>query len=159
MHSDHALIDEEQGAEAEQFRSTIGGGNEYILITNSNNVLYTGPLYFGTPKQGNSSSKFMFDTSSITSAVTTTECTNCANQYFDPSLSSSFKLTSSEEKVLDYSFGKKSLTGYMGQDLVCLLDNKQDTCANLLEFCLITSQTNLNVDIDGVLGLSPYTDK
>jgi hypothetical protein len=67
---------------------------ETVLLTNSGNMVYTGALLFGTPKQGNMSSKFLFDSSTSYTTVTTAQCLNCNTTYYNYTLSYTYQAVS-----------------------------------------------------------------
>ena len=123
-----------------------------IELVNNLNLAYSGPVYFGTPLQTNqATSDYIYDTGSGYLTTTSSACSNCHTQYYDPSTSTSARVKSSKSKTLDY--GSASLVGYLGTDEVCL-DTSSEMCVSGFEFFVITSATGLNGN-DGILGLSP----
>ena len=101
-------------------------------------MVYTGPVYFGTPLQTSASqSSFIYDTGSGWLVTTSSECSGCTTKYYDPSKSSSVKTVSSETQSIVY--GSLSLEGYVDSDTVCL--SKDDTtCASDFQFIVITKE-------------------
>ena len=123
-----------------------------IELLNHLNLAYSGPVYFGTPLQVPSrDSEFIYDTGSGYLTTTSTACSNCISKYYDPTVSSSARVYSSQTEKLDY--GSASLTGYLGTDMVCL-DTEEQVCVSNFEFFVIQSASGLNGN-DGILGLSP----
>ena len=59
-----------------------------ITLLNTQNTGYTGPLLFGTPADGSTTSEFIYDTGSGWLTVTSEECSNCHTKYYDESASS-----------------------------------------------------------------------
>jgi hypothetical protein len=122
-------------------------------LINSNNLAYSGPVFLGTPAQGNALSDFIYDTGSGYLTVTTTGCTNCGpTPYYDPALSSS--TASSTYTTTQLAYGSANLSGSMGADTVCLVSNDPTTCVTNFSFFKILQQTGLD-GLDGILGLSP----
>ena len=116
-------------------------------------MAYTGPVYFGTPIQGNEDSDFVYDTGSGYLVTTSSDCDLCDSQYFDPSLSTSGSVVSSSPKILRY--GSATVFGTIVNDRVCLEhDEPLDMCAESFEFLVMTKSKGLNGN-DGILGLSP----
>jgi len=95
----------------------------------------------------------VYDTGSGWLTISTTSCTNCYSDVYDPSNSTTSNQTSTNEATLSY--GSATLQGYTYTDTVCVEDD--DFCA-YMELFGIVSQQGLNSE-DGILGLSPqYTN-
>lgn len=94
---------------------------DLIDLTNTENLQYTGPAFFGTPLQGSNSSDFTYDTGSSYLTVTSTECKSCKTKYYDPSKSSTAS-NSTQYNTTNISYGSADLDGYMGVDVACLSD-------------------------------------
>ena len=126
---------------------------QYIDLVNQLNLAYTGPVFFGTPLQGNQDADFVYDTGSGYLTVTSTACDVCDSQYFSPGISESGRALGLKPKVLRY--GSATLAGVMVADRVCLSDEEPlDVCADDFEFLVMTKSKGLNGN-DGILGLSP----
>ena len=119
-------------------------------MLNNMNLAYTGPVYFGTPIQHNDNgAEFVYDTGSGYLTTTSTLCSSCGSQYYDPSESTSFKVVQTQDMELDY--GSANLVGKLASDRTCL---SETTCVNDFEFFVITHQNGLT-GYDGILGMSP----
>ena len=59
-----------------------------VDLKNTNNNSYAGPLFFGTPLQGSSSGKFIYDTGSVWLTVTSKDCKYCITKYYNETASS-----------------------------------------------------------------------
>ena len=128
--SEMAKRAEERGEDSANLQSEIE-------LTNTLNLSYTGPVYFGTPLQTSASeSEFIYDTGSGYLTTTTTECSNCSPQYYDMSASTSRVVTNST--TFELSYGSADLQGYMVNDLACL-DTSESICADSFSFYAITS--------------------
>ena len=126
-----------------------------IKMTNSGNVAYTGPVYFGTPLQTTvAQSGFVYDTGSGWLVTTSTDCSACTTQHYNPGASTSMKTVSTEPKTLRY--GSADLEGYIDSDTVCL-SSSGSACASDFEFVVITQEDGLN-GLDGILGMSPANE-
>lgn len=53
-----------------------------IDLSNSGNVAYTGPVFFGTPLQTGQDSEFLYDTGSGYLFVSDSTCSTCSTQYY-----------------------------------------------------------------------------
>lgn len=91
-----------------------------VRLLNQGNVAYTGPVYFGTPLQGSPAGEFIYDTGSSYTTVTTVNCTTCNTTFYDPYASSTFANWTSTTTELAYNDGREKVTGYTGEDRVCL---------------------------------------
>ena len=126
-----------------------------IELSPTGTVAYTGPVFLGTPLQGNATSTFLYDSGSQYLLVTGSNCTTCASQDYDPILSTTIK-PSTEYTLHSMFYGDASFGGYMLEDNVCLSDSEAgSTCATAFPLFVIDRQTNMNDEIDGVLGLGP----
>ena len=59
------------------------GGEIPVELLNNQNTAYTGPLFFGTPISGSSSSKFEYSLGSGWLTVTSTDCGDCKTKYYN----------------------------------------------------------------------------
>lgn len=121
-------------------------------MLNSENVSYTGNVFIGTPLQGNSNTKFIFDSGSGYLDVMSDSCKSCKTAFYNSTASSTY--SNSTNPTTSISYGSGSVEGYMGVDNVCLSDSISYTCAQQFNFFLVTNQTGLNQQ-DGILGLGP----
>lgn len=76
---------------------------QQIDLVNKSNLAYTGPVLFGTPLQtdGNTSN-YVYDSGSGYLTTTSTSCSTCYSQQYDPSTSSTAKVVSSKTSTLSY---------------------------------------------------------
>ena len=135
----------------------MAGGDleSQIDLSPTGTVAYTGPVFLGTPLQGNASSTFLYDSGSQYLLVTGSNCTTCGSQYYNPNLSTTTR-PSTEYTLHSMFYGNASFGGYMLEDDVCLSDFEAgSTCAKSFPLFVIDRQTNMNDEIDGVLGLGP----
>ncbi len=51
------------------------------------NIAYSGPVYIGTPQQGTSSSKFIYDSGSGYLLVSSSNCSSCTTKFYDQNAS------------------------------------------------------------------------
>jgi hypothetical protein len=61
-----------------------------VSIIDTFDTLYSGPFYIGTPMQNLTHSRFLFDTMSSLTTVTTPFCVSCPTKYFNQNESSTF---------------------------------------------------------------------
>lgn len=106
-----------------------------IDLTNGNNLQYVGPVFFGTPLQGSASDYYVYDTGSGFLTVTATGCTNCSSVAYNSGLSSTYANSTYSQSTLSY--GSADLTGYMGNDDVCLVSGDPTSCVNGFDFFMI----------------------
>ena len=83
-------------------------GDIPITLANDNNTGYTGPVLFGTPIAGSTSSKFIYDTGSGWLTVTSADCNDCKEgwKYYDATASSTDKVVDPNITELDYGSAK-----------------------------------------------------
>ena len=125
-------------------------------LNNHDNIAYTGPLFFGTPRTGSSTSKFIYDTGSPKIVTSSASCTiGCPFNYYNSNGSSTFQYVGPAAPII---YGKGNVDGFIGSDTVCL-DNSDDYCATDFDFFIVTSAGDgifsSAEDIDGILGMSP----
>ena len=53
-------------------------------LVNDKNLIWSGPLQFGTPMQGNQQSNFVYNTAEAFTTVTQSSCSTCDNQSTSP---------------------------------------------------------------------------
>lgn len=129
-------------------------------MSNELNEVYVAPIWIGSPLQGESNGRFVFDTTSGMLAVASTGCTNCVYTYFNSTASSSYSASADTTVTTNIVQGianiPMTLTGSLGNDKVCISNDDDESCVSDFDFFLITSQEGLN-ELDGVLGLAPPT--
>lgn len=154
---------QKQAAEYRKLTSTV----EADVSLNPYEWLFLGPLYFGTPIAGATWAEpdvlqFIYDTSSDYVAVTSSNCGDlCIQQYYQPSLSSTYKSVSTATKTLSFStpmFTGDTLTVDTVSDQVCL-DLDGTTCVEDFVFYEIIDENvgSIIEDISGILGFSAGT--
>jgi hypothetical protein len=89
-----------------------------ITLTNSQDLVYTGPIYMGSDYQAG---EVVYDTGSGWLTISSTGCYNCGPIVYNPSLSSSSVEVSDDYTELKY--GSATLYGYFYEDTVCLTDS------------------------------------
>jgi Eukaryotic aspartyl protease len=94
------------------------------------NTACLGPAFFGTPLQGGP--YFIYDSGSGLVDVTTTGCTSCSTEIYDPALSSTKE--ASPYNVTYLSYGSANLTGTTINDTVCLSNTLNNTCVTNFAF-------------------------
>jgi hypothetical protein len=62
--------------------------SQAIDLSPLGNIAYSGPVYIGTPEQGTSSSKFIYDSGSGYLLVTSNNCASCTTQFYNQTASS-----------------------------------------------------------------------
>ena len=121
------------------------------------NLYYTGPLFFGTPLQGNAkNSQFVFDTSSSFVVVKGSQCTTCTSQYYNTTASSTAEEGANRQGDRNnITYGSAVVNGSMWTDQICL---SEKMCAKSVGF-FVADETNGGLaGLDGVVGLAPYDD-
>ena len=81
--------------------------------------------YFGKDEQGGS--RFLLDTTTPFTVVTSKDCLNCyifSGGVFDPSKSDTFKAISDPDKPVNLTVGTSLLQGYWGSDTLMLKGSK-----------------------------------
>ena len=133
----------------------MAGSSFAISMTNVDNLAYTGPVFVGTPMQGNNLTQFVYDTGSGYLTIPTTQCIACRPGFkYNPSNSATYSTSASYSETKSLVYGSASLTGYMGSDTVCLNPANANSCVNNFSFFLITKESGLQ-GVNGILGLSP----
>ena len=99
-------------------------------------------------------SNFVVDTASMYLATTSTECTNCNQNYYNPGVA--YEVVSTD--TITVTQDGMSFEGYLVKDMVCMVDpvtagTSSRACLSDFEFLTMTSQTGLYAT--GVLGLAP----
>ena len=158
FHQDRA----KKGIQLDQFAHALERNSEFLKVQagmedsvvymdNYINLQYTGPLYFGTPLQGNDDAKFFYDTGTGTSIVTSKLCGNgCLSQYYDSTKSTTSQAKSSTNTTI-YSLLAGNVTGTYINDRVCI---NEKLCADDWTFFEI-EDTQKMLNFDGILGFSP----
>ena len=125
------------------------------------NMMYTGPLYLGTPLQVPETSKFDYDTGSPDMLVSSTLCNvGCPNQYYNSTSSTSAQVSTDDPTTLVQYGDGSYLIGVEGTDIVCMTDSNK-FCAPNFKFGVVTEGGNNIFDIgdgtsfDGMVGMSP----
>lgn len=135
------------------------GGSIPSTLQNYYHLAYIGDIFIGTLPNGKSQqAKVIYDTATQWLSVTSTDCTKCQTQVYDPVLSSTVK----RDLYLPQHeyYGSTELYGEQIQDLVCLNDIKEDfdqnTCASDFDFMALTDITGFYLpNFQGILGISP----
>jgi hypothetical protein len=132
------------------------GSSFDITLTNSDNIAYSGPVFVGTPLQGNSAALFVYDTGSGYLTIPSSNCNNCKVKFlYNSAASSTFSTTASYSSTKLLSYGSINLTGSMVSDTVCLQNTTNaDSCVNDFSFFLVTKE-NGQSSFSGILGLAP----
>lgn len=92
----------------------------------------------------------MFDTSLDATVIEGPNCKTCKFATFNPLASSTFK-SLSESKTYNFS-GYVGVSGTLISDRLCLQPTSE--CAVGFPFVEVTSETNLDPNLSGVLGLA-----
>ncbi len=93
-------------------RHKLGTGSSSIDLNEVNNVVYSGPIFIGTPLQGSNSSSFLYDSGSGYLVVTDTTCTSCSTKYYNP-LYSTTAQNSSLYSTTAMSYGTTNFKGFI----------------------------------------------
>lgn len=108
-----SLLQESRSPEEESQRKMLL--KQQIDLVNKSNLAYTGPVLFGTPLQtAGDTSNYVYDSGSGYLTTTSTSCSSCPTQIYNPQTSSTAKVVSSKTSQLVY--GSATLDGYMGSD-------------------------------------------
>ena len=126
----------------------LGSPDATNTLINTNNLMYAGTVYIGSNKQP---LDVIFDTGSDWLVVEDTSCTTCVSTIFNKTKSTTFEVNSTTTRVLNY--GSASFQGHTGNDTVGL-DSSQNTAAPDFMFYLITKQTGISSNIDGIMGMA-----
>ena len=112
-------------------------------------------MYIGTPSQGSSNGKFIYDTGSSTTVVTSNACWyGCGSKYYNPGSSSTSKKIANAN-AYDNTLATGAVVGTYYSDKVCLSDK---LCVNDWGVFAISIPTLPIEDFDGVLGFSYLND-
>ena len=137
---------------ARQHRLAAGWKTDF---SDSENVLYTAPIYVGTPLQGSASNEYIFDTTFRFVAIPSSSCTTCSDAIYNEADSTS-AVDGGAAVSTAYDFGIISGTSVL--DTVCLSLTETTSCADSLDFIDMTSPAETMSEFDGVLGLAPPAD-
>ena len=95
--------------------------------------------------------RLIYDTGSDWLVVEGADCKKCSGQLYDPQASSFFEQVDSRTESKTYgSF--MSVKGLTVKDQVCLI--KKDVCVDPMYFFLVSDQTGIPDDADGIFGLA-----
>ena len=93
----------------------------------------------------------IYDTGSDWLVVEGAECKKCKGQLYDPQASAFFEQVDGRTESKTYgSF--MSVKGLTVKDQVCLI--KKDVCIDPMYFFLVSDQTGIPDDADGIFGLA-----
>ena len=114
--------------------------NEVIDLQTLEDAKFTMPVFFGDPQQGRMMGEFIPFTMSSLLSVTTTNCTSCGTQYYDPSKSKEASFDVKPENFKNRTIGPHHYEeGYIGTDKVCFpRSDDVDICADDVEIFAVT---------------------
>jgi hypothetical protein len=144
-----------------------------MMLRNNNDQWYSGPMSFGTPRQGNiTTSVFIYDTTSsmtsVTSDTASHNCTTCPTNYYDSTKSSSAVQNNSTEFAnftsMDFMNGDLTVNGSVWNEVACINATDAWSCTDKeFPIFVIDSMTGPEDSIkkfgkvDGILGFGPPT--
>ena len=141
-------------------RDDVGSSEESsddytIDMMNHLNIEYVGPLFIGTPMQGNKDSKFYYDTGTGTTLTTATGCdSGCASHYYNPLKSSTSQAVVNGTDTTVKTLKTGNIKGDWYKDKVCI---NEKLCVDDWGVFAGTAPSK-PIEFDGVLGFSFIND-
>lgn len=136
-----------------------------IELQNDVNMVWSGPLYVGSPMQGSAENKFIFDTAGPFTAITLKDCSTCAVQHYNPQDSSTMTLGAGNWNITASVIPPNYLlNGTTVSDKVCLDSSQDKTCLSDFGFFSISAFSDMEGDLSapkyaGSLSLATYNSQ
>lgn len=108
--------------------------------TNTQNLMYTGPIYLGDDQQ---ELFVVWDTGSGTLLVESSECTNCEGDVFNIDTTTTHAWVDPEAYDRVSYLDGTSLYGQLGTDKACPVPDVSTACVNAFQFVAISDASGL----------------